>query len=341
MNLSEFNIFKSWSEDGYYADNSRNRKRGVANQPYPHKVNEPADEDVKSSSNQKFTGELTSSQFREKSFDVNRVKIVDKKIIDVSSFRNELDETSFRQARTIQKFFEENLKKDMPTSEKAGFVRNVLEFSKRHGDKARAYLNSMLTLNGFMRISDSSIERKTASGAPIVKYENDSPEGDTAFKGFLEASNFKANEYSEAYIRKVSGSVRRELTEANGDISGLSPKVKEVVEEFDRYFETSKGCPVNLVLSRYLNSRNGSINKFANLKVGDTFTDPSYCSFTLSSSSVGVEPDFKITLYVKKGQQVLPISDGMYSETEFITNRMSKFKVFDKGFSSISVIIPE
>ena len=122
---------------------------------------------------------------------MNRVKIVDKKIIDVSSFRNELDETSFRQARTIQKFFEENLKKGMSTSEKAGFVRNVLEFSKRHGDKARAYLNSMLTL------------------------------------------------------------------------------------------------------------------------------------------------------YVKKGQQVLPISDGVYLETEFITNRMSKFKVFDKGFSSISVIITE
>lgn len=313
----------------------------MANQPYPHKANEPADEDVKSSFNQKFTGELTSSQFREKSFDVNRVKIVDKKIIDVSSFRNELDETSFRQARTIQKFFEENLKKDMSASEKAGFVRNILDFSKHHGNKARAYLNSMLTLNGFMRISDSSIERKTAFGAPIVKFENDSSKGEEAFEAFLKASNFKVNEYSEAYIRKVSGSVRRELTEANGDISGLSPKVKEVVEAFDKYFETSKGCPVNLVLSRYLNSRNGSINKFANLNIGDTFTDPSYCSFTLSSSSVGVEPDFKITLYVKKGQKVLPISDGVYLETEFITNRMSKFKVFDKGFSSISVIIPE
>ena len=92
----------------------------------------------------------------------------------------------------------------------------------------------------------------------------------------------------------------------------------------------------NLILSRRINFSNKE-NPFAKLKPGDTFTDPSFSSYSLQQ--INGFGDFQMTLLAKKGQSVSPIRTKFISEMEYLVQKGSKFKVIEVGFNSIAVEI--
>ena len=92
----------------------------------------------------------------------------------------------------------------------------------------------------------------------------------------------------------------------------------------------------NLILSRRMRFSNKE-NPFAKLKPGDTFTDPSFSSYSLQQKN-GFG-DFQITLLAKKGQAVNSIRTKLIPEMEYLTQKGSKFKVIEVGFNSIAVEI--
>lgn len=92
----------------------------------------------------------------------------------------------------------------------------------------------------------------------------------------------------------------------------------------------------NLILSRRMRFSNKE-NPFAKLRPGDTFTDPSFSSYSLQQKN-GFG-DFQITLLAKKGQAVNSIRTRLIPEMEYLTQKGSKFKVIEVGFNSIAVEI--
>ena len=92
----------------------------------------------------------------------------------------------------------------------------------------------------------------------------------------------------------------------------------------------------NLILSRRMRFSNKE-NPFAKLRPGDTFTDPSFSSYSLQQKN-GFG-DFQITLLAKKGQAVNSIRTRLIPEMEYLTQKRSKFKVIEVGFNSIAVEI--
>ena len=92
----------------------------------------------------------------------------------------------------------------------------------------------------------------------------------------------------------------------------------------------------NLILSRRMRFSNKE-NPFAKLRPGDTFTDPSFSSYSLQQKNVF--GDFQITLLAKKGQAVNSIRTRLIPEMEYLTQKGSKFKVIEVGFNSIAVEI--
>lgn len=91
----------------------------------------------------------------------------------------------------------------------------------------------------------------------------------------------------------------------------------------------------NIILSRRMRFASGK-NPFIKLKVGDTFTDPSFGSYSMRQLSDFGE-GFQITLLAKKGQAVSAIRSAYPSEMEFLTQKKSKFRVVAVGTKSIAV----
>lgn len=92
----------------------------------------------------------------------------------------------------------------------------------------------------------------------------------------------------------------------------------------------------NIILSRRMRFGGGQKNPFASLKVGDTFTDPSFGSYSMRQLD-DFGDDFQITLLAKKGQAVSAIRGAYPTEMEFLTQKKSKFRVVAVGTKSIAV----
>lgn len=95
-------------------------------------------------------------------------------------------------------------------------------------------------------------------------------------------------------------------------------------------------CKENLVLYRRLELRDlNSLNELLNAEVGSIIEDKSFSSFSLKQlPSFG--NDFQITLLAKKGDKVANVNNTI-DEYEYLTQRLSKFKVLAKGLNSIVV----
>lgn len=95
-------------------------------------------------------------------------------------------------------------------------------------------------------------------------------------------------------------------------------------------------CKENLVLYRRLEARDiNSLNELLNAEVGSIIEDKSFGSFSLQQLNE-FGSDFQITLLAKKGDKVANINNTIY-EYEYLTQRLSKFKVLAKGLNSIVV----
>lgn len=95
-------------------------------------------------------------------------------------------------------------------------------------------------------------------------------------------------------------------------------------------------CKENLVLYRRLEARDiNSLNELLNAEVGSIIEDKSFSSFSLQQLNE-FGSDFQITLLAKKGDKVANINNTIY-EYEYLTQRLSKFKVLAKGLNSIVV----
>lgn len=141
----------------------------------------------------------------------------------------------------------------------------------------------------------------------------------------------------DSVIRELNtyGEVRSSYVEdynLNEDDVDDSIKWNKALEE---YLDKNR-LSENLILSRRMDFSTKE-NPFAKLKPGDTFTDPSFSSYSLQQmKNFG---DFQVTLLAKKGQPVSPIRTEWISEMEYLTQKRSTFRVIETGFNSIAVEI--
>lgn len=149
-------------------------------------------------------------------------------------------------------------------------------------------------------------------------------------------------DYSDGYDRDVRAmntmpgkDYMKLYRERFGDNEGILDRVKNVDRGLSGYIDKHR-LKNNIILSRRMMFEPGKKNPFVNLKVGDTFIDPSFGSYSMKQLP-GFGEDFQITLLAKKGQAVSAIRGAYISEMEFLTQKKSKFRVVAVGTKSIAV----
>lgn len=123
----------------------------------------------------------------------------------------------------------------------------------------------------------------------------------------------------------------RDYNYGKGGGSNVSLMAQAIASAIDK-----NPCKENLVLYRRLELREiNSLNELLNAEVGSIIEDKSFGSFSLKQMSA-FGSDFQITLLAKKGDKVANINNTI-GEYEYLTQRLSKFKVLAKGLNSIVV----
>lgn len=123
----------------------------------------------------------------------------------------------------------------------------------------------------------------------------------------------------------------RDYNYGKGGGTGIALMAQSIAEAIDK-----NPCKENLVLYRRLEARDmNSLNELLNAEVGSVIEDKSFSSFSLKQLSL-FGNDFQITLLAKKGDKVANINNTV-NEYEYLTQRLSKFKVLAKGLNSIVV----
>lgn len=111
-------------------------------------------------------------------------------------------------------------------------------------------------------------------------------------------------------------------------------QTKEINTSLERYLDKNR-LKENLILSRRLKFGDKK-NPFSELKPGDTFTDPSFGSYSLQQiGSFG--KDFQITLLARRGQPINAIRTEYISEMEYLTQKGLTFRVLETGYKSIVI----
>lgn len=105
------------------------------------------------------------------------------------------------------------------------------------------------------------------------------------------------------------------------------------VEDLSGYIESNR-VNKNTLMYRCLKNRDGNINNLLNLKPGMIFEDESFSSYSTEKLR-GFGSDLQITLLAKKGNNVANLLNT--SESEFLAQRKSRYKVITTGFNSMVV----
>jgi len=151
---------------------------------------------------------------------------------------------------------------------------------------------------------------------------------------YTKAEKDAMEDYSGAYFESVRS------FNIDGTVPSYHEKEKDAIRhtsELIKSFIDRNRLKENVILSRRLNFKEGEENPFLNLKPGDTFTDPSFGSYSLRQlSSFG---HFQITLLAKKGQAISAIKSNWLGEQELLAQKGLKFKVLETGYKSIAVEI--
>lgn len=105
------------------------------------------------------------------------------------------------------------------------------------------------------------------------------------------------------------------------------------VEDLSGYIESNR-VNKNTLMYRCLKNRDGNINNLLNLKPGMIFEDESFSSYSTEKLR-GFGSDLQITLLAKKGNNVANLLNT--SESEFLVQRKSRYKVITTGFNSMVV----
>lgn len=105
------------------------------------------------------------------------------------------------------------------------------------------------------------------------------------------------------------------------------------VEDLSGYIENNR-VNKNTLMYRCLKNRDGNINNLLNLKPGMIFEDESFSSYSTEKLR-GFGSDLQITLLAKKGNNVANLLNT--SESEFLVQRKSRYKVITTGFNSMVV----
>lgn len=132
------------------------------------------------------------------------------------------------------------------------------------------------------------------------------------------------NTYGEVKETRFGGEPSEEYVE----------KTKKINTSLERYLDKNR-LKENLILSRRLKFGNKK-NPFSELKPGDTFTDPSFGSYSLQQISSFGE-DFQITLSARRGQPINAIRTEYIGEMEYLTQKGFTFRVLEAGYKSIAI----
>lgn len=220
------------------------------------------------------------------------------------------------------------------------FIKNeefdkILEKYAKLKTEYRAAINKMLIDSGYLPVANGVLYSEWNN----VKYKNftgsileDKTEMERYYKE--QGKKLKVTKTQSEALERYMGidyEIIRDYNYGKGggkDAPLIAQAIAEVIDK--------NPCKENLVLYRRLEARKiNSLNELLNAKVGSIIEDKSFGSFSLKQLNE-FGSDFQITLLAKKGDKVANINNAI-NEYEYLTQRLSKFKVLAKGLNSIVV----
>lgn len=210
---------------------------------------------------------------------------------------------------------------------------SLLKMYANVATKNRKFMNFTLMENGFQPIVNGSIYSTynnrtykdfSTSTSAYVTYKK-MKQSDFTDKEFKSLKRYTGSEYP---------SFRRCLEKIphKGEKEEYEPHIKNIANMIDR-----NRIKEDIVLTRRMAYKSlNSLNKWLNLREGDTITDNSFTSFSLRHQSY-FGNDFSITLLAKKNDPIMNVHNE--GELEFLVQKGTKFKVLKKGLNSIVVEI--
>ena len=232
---------------------------------------------------------------------------------------------------TIDEYIEREFKDFIKNEE----FNKILEKYAKLKTEYRAAVNKMLIDSGYLPVANGVLYSEWNN----VKYKNftgsileDKTEMERYYKE--QGKKLKVTKTQSEALKRYMGTdyeVIRDYNYGKGGGKNTPLIAQAIAEVIDK-----NPCKENLVLYRRLEARKiNSLNELLNVKVGSIIEDKSFGSFSLKQLNE-FGSDFQITLLAKKGDKVANINN-VINEYEYLTQRLSKFKVLAKGLNSIVV----
>lgn len=191
-------------------------------------------------------------------------------------------------------------------------------FTEYGGEKYKSYDQYFMTPGESGRIYRENLRPAETS------LSNDEFEAMRFYGRGFDSAIRQLNTYGEVKEARFGGEPSEEYVE----------QTKKINTSLERYLDKNR-LKENLILSRRLKFGDKK-NPFSELKPGDTFTDPSFGSYSLQQiGSFG--KDFQITLLARRGQPINAIRTEYISEMEYLTQKGLTFRVLETGYKSIVI----
>ena len=199
----------------------------------------------------------------------------------------------------------------------------------------RAEVNKVLIDSGYLPVANGVLYSEW-NGVKYKHFTGHTLEDEGEMIDYYEkqGKKLKVTDTQSKALKRYMGTDYEAIRDYNygkGGGKNVPLMAKAIAEAIDK-----NPCKENLVLYRRLELREiNSLNELLNAEVGSIIEDKSFGSFSLKQMSV-FGSDFQITLLTKKGDKVANINNTI-GEYEYLTQRLSKFKVLAKGLNSIVV----
>nr|DAJ68373.1 MAG TPA: VIP2 [Caudoviricetes sp.] len=214
------------------------------------------------------------------------------------------------------------------------FEQILSEYSNLESTQ-RAEVNKVLIDSGYLPIANGVLYSEW-NGVKYKHFTGHILEDQENMKNYYkeQGKKLKVTDTQSKALRRYMANdyeIIRDYNYGKGGGSNVSLMAQAIASAIDK-----NPCKENLVLYRRLELREiNSLNELLNAEVGSIIEDKSFGSFSLKQMSV-FGSDFQITLLAKKGDKVANINNTI-GEYEYLTQRLSKFKVLAKGLNSIVV----
>lgn len=322
---------------------SETKETKVEQQPQSQEKPQSVMDEMEKEDKAAYSKELAEKQKREAAERKRRSEENRRKLNEEASQR-EQQKTSEEPKSETQKRLE-NLLKSNPINKKQ---QEALDFYSKKLEQDNNWSYMMMYYQGKSNIND--LDYRVAFQRFLIDHGKDPVVDDLLYSEYngVKYQQLTVDDYSkesQKIEKSVPKNIRTSIEEytqvAYHDVrkycmgENVSDKegVARRVEDLSGYIENNR-VNKNTLMYRCLKNRDGNINNLLNLKPGMIFEDESFSSYSTEKLR-GFGSDLQITLLAKKGNNVVNLLNT--SESEFLVQRKSRYRVITTGFNSMVV----